>query len=308
MARTRPIRPVLVGVDGSKAALRACQYASWEATQLGSGVRVMHVYRPHAQGLTDESFVTAMKDDGYRILREAAQSLRRHTDMPVDVALEAGRPSQVLAEASRNASVVVVGRRPFPEGVQPAPSNLVLALTPAAACPVVVVPVHETPWEQRNLIIVGVADVRLSQEALRFAFAEAARRKGRVTLVRAWRTDGPEGHGPWFMRDREANEVLDDAVAELSAAYPEVAIERVVESGRPVDVLLRHAADAGLLVVGTVSHDLDDLDDLDDVGEVARELVATADVPVAVVRHRSRPGRPEATASTDSQARSPAGR
>ncbi|MFY9914503.1 MAG: universal stress protein [Nocardioidaceae bacterium] len=282
MVQEPMVRPVVVGVDGSAAALRACEYAGEVAAELGCGLRLIHAFRPLVEATADESFgAAAMKNDGYRILREAAQYLRRHTDAPIGVVLSEGRPSGVLAEASHGASVVVVGRRALPDDDEPQPSSLVMGLVPAAACPVVVVPPDGSPPET-TAIVVGIAESQHSHEALRFAFAEAARHKTGVTLVRAWPIHGPEGHGPWFLRDQEANEILDEAVADLVTAYPDVPVERVVESGWPVDALLRHATDAALLVVGNAAHD-----DPDAVGGVTRQLVARSQVPVAVVRHHA---------------------
>ncbi len=282
MVQQPMVRPVVVGVDGSRAALRACEYAAVAAAELGCGLRLIHAFRPLPEATADESFAAAaMKDDGYRILREAAQYLRRRTDAPIDVVLTEGRPSGVLAEASRGASVIAVGRRTLPDVDEPQPSSLVLGLVPTATCPVVVVPPDVTSGGTTT-VVVGIAESQHSHEALRFAFVVAARRKSRVILVRAWPIHGPEGHGPWFLRDQEANEILDVAVADLITAYPDVPVERVVESGWPVDALLRHATDAALLVVGNAAHD-----DPDAVGDVTRQLVARAQVPVAVVRHHA---------------------
>ena len=112
-----------------------------------------------------------------------------------------------------------------------------------------------------SVIVAGVDGSEDSKEALRWALAEAALRGASVRAVHAWSMpiafggpymppqpyDGPE------LRE-QAQASLDAAVDEVAGDVPPVVVERVVEQGTPADVLVRAAADAELLVVGSRGH------------------------------------------------------
>ena len=112
-----------------------------------------------------------------------------------------------------------------------------------------------------SVIVAGVDGSEDSKEALRWALAEAALRGASVRAVHAWSMpiafggpymppqpyDGPE------LRE-QAQASLDVAVDEFAGDVPPVVVERVVEQGTPADVLVRAAADAELLVVGSRGH------------------------------------------------------
>jgi len=139
-----------------------------------------------------------------------------------------------------------------------------------------------------NKIVVGVDGSRCSQDALRWAVEEAARRGDKVVAVHAW--DSPPVstyHEAMRVIEIEeplreaAAEVLEAAVAEVAPGPQSVPIERVVVKGPAAAALLALAQDAQLLVVG--SRGLGGFKGLL-LGSVSQQCAQHAPCPIVVVR------------------------
>lgn len=107
--RTAPLRPVVVGYDGSQSARRALDRA---AAAAGSGGCVVVVTAaPAADPLAAEPG-TGSAVEPSRLLEEAAVLLEGH-DVDVSTRMEEAEPAEALAETARsvNAALIVVGAR-----------------------------------------------------------------------------------------------------------------------------------------------------------------------------------------------------
>jgi nucleotide-binding universal stress UspA family protein len=137
-------------------------------------------------------------------------------------------------------------------------------------------------------IVVGVDGSPAAQRALRWALAEARRRKESILAVAAWRWDTVENV------DTISSAAADEAAAMLSHQIDAVpASERVavpivkqVREGRPGDVLTAAARYAELLVIGSHghSHRLQQV-----LGSTAEECVRNATCPVVVLPPKQSP-------------------
>jgi nucleotide-binding universal stress UspA family protein len=115
--------------------------------------------------------------------------------------------------------------------------------------------VNDTPVSSR-VVVVGVDGSPESQRALRWAAAEAGRRRAALNVVHAWMTPYPLNPPDYFtdpapFRTRGA-EMLEHAVASL--ALPEPApteVRPVLVQEYPSKALLHAAEGAALLVVGS---------------------------------------------------------
>jgi nucleotide-binding universal stress UspA family protein len=104
-------------------------------------------------------------------------------------------------------------------------------------------------------IVVGVDGSAASDEALRWAIAEAQQWDGRVVAIHAWDVPYSAYSVPGVVIDDDAVEVaakqlLTDALAR-AVDGPAFALEEHVVRGRAAEVLLRAAEDADLVVVGS---------------------------------------------------------
>lgn len=142
-------------------------------------------------------------------------------------------------------------------------------------------------------IVVGVDGSAGAEEALRFAVREAELRGARLRAVTAWHVSTPAFAGDLPVDvdpsefERNAVELLDDALAALGEEVANVEVERVTREGQPAQVLVEEAEDAELLVVGSRGHGgfVGLL-----VGSVSQQCVHHAPCPVAIVRERGESG------------------
>ena len=107
-------------------------------------------------------------------------------------------------------------------------------------------------------IVVGIDGSAGSQAALRWALNEARALDARLDAVHVW-------HYPWVVAasgaaaagvgqeefEAEGRRVLEQAIGELGAEADDVEVHRQLGTGNAVDVLLRAADGADLLVVGS---------------------------------------------------------
>lgn len=147
-------------------------------------------------------------------------------------------------------------------------------------------------------IVVGVDGSEPSHEALRWAAAEAALRGARIVAAHSWTFVPPTPIGEPGMIPMPATDYVGQLDAERNAAQAELdaALEEVFPDGTPDDLeskllegdaedaLVREAADAELLVVGSRGRS-----GLKSVllGSVSRHVVSHAPCPVVVVKPRS---------------------
>jgi nucleotide-binding universal stress UspA family protein len=97
-----------------------------------------------------------------------------------------------------------------------------------------------------------------SQAALRWALGEARLRKARLEVVHVW-------HYPWVVvaagaaaagvgreeYEAEGRRVLEQSIAELAAEFGDVEVHPRLGTGNAAEVLVRAAAEADLLVIGS---------------------------------------------------------
>jgi nucleotide-binding universal stress UspA family protein len=151
---------LVVGADGSPASDRALQWALDEARRRRAEVRVVTAFGAVQHGGTlDEPTVT-------RHAREAAERVQAEQLARVagpyreDVALAEdvveGRPVERLVEASRHATLLVVGSHGYGRLQQLLVGSVAAGCIRAAGCPVVVLPAPHLPaLEPRELQALG---------------------------------------------------------------------------------------------------------------------------------------------------------
>ncbi len=151
-----------------------------------------------------------------------------------------------------------------------------------------------SPAPAAQHVVVGVDGSDSAGAALAWALRQAWANGGRVTVVGAWQTPamtGAAGYGSYmdlssFDLTGATQELLDKAVAAATADLPvgvTVPVTTSVVSGYAARELLRAAADADLLVVGSRGHG--ELSGML-LGSVGLHCVTHATCPVVVVRTR----------------------
>ncbi|AKT51857.1 universal stress protein [Arsenicicoccus sp. oral taxon 190] len=284
---------VVVGVDGSSGARPALEWAAREAegrraTLVLVMAQELAVPAPSEAGWTF-GLDDVLRESTERLLDEAAELVRRrHPDLDVTTQGVFGSPAAALIEASRHATLVVVGSR----GAGGWPGLLLGSVSGAVAahghCPVVVVPDRCEHTDPQGPVVVGVDDSAESARAAAFALAEADGRGVPVVAVHAWTLSfhggvvpTEEGSEPYTSMREQQSQLVTRVLEHPRAAHPDVPVEHRIVRSTSVSALTEASRGASLVVVGSRGRGgfagmL--------LGSTSRQLLQTSQAPVAVVR------------------------
>lgn len=195
------------------------------------------------------------------LLDTALAVARRHQPrLAVTGAVVPARPIELLIEESARARLVVLGARGAGGFAELLAGAVAVGVTAHAHCPVAVVrgATEDAALPTEGSVVAGVDGSPHSTPALRFAFDSASRLSTPLVALHTWvdmAVELPAGAPAWAV---DWNRVQDDEqrlLAERLAGwqeeYPEVQVHRLVTRDRPVRSLLRAAAAAQLVVVGS---------------------------------------------------------
>ncbi|MFF3949020.1 universal stress protein [Streptomyces sp. NPDC001902] len=255
--------PLVVGTDGSDAALKAVDWAADEAEVRGLPLRIVHASLWERYEGRAPSF-SRVPPEAQILAQHIASSAReraglRRPGLEVSAEVLAEDTTYALLREATRATAVVVGHRGRGDMAGLLLGSVGLTLAGRAECPVVVV---RGDREERDAgsgqgwIVLGVGPDENSAAAVEFAFHEAQLRGCGVRAVHAWRMP-PGGSAEYGYEDeaaknhrRRAEEHLDQALRAAATARPGVRHHRYVQEGHARKVLLATLDDADLLVVG----------------------------------------------------------
>lgn len=232
---------ILVGVDGSRAAMHAAVWAIDEAVSRDVPLRLVYVIDPHdawaaRDGGTRLAVARAALNDAHRAVDAVGEPVKVETDILW------GRTVSKLLEASRSAVMVCIGRIGLNHACHGGPAVAVRVVR-SASCPVAVIQ-QSTSRRTAPQVSSVVAEVD-NGTVLRHAFDEARLR--RTTLRAVSEARGPDAHDGTPGK-RSARGQLDRRLARWMRLYPDVQAEPVIAT-EGVDRYLRVHRDAGQLLV-----------------------------------------------------------
>lgn len=277
---------VIVGYDVSPWSDRTLEVAASEAAARDGNLVVVHAFHRLMPGtrtaLTPLGAEQSTREPGEEIAQEGAAKVRsRYPGMPVRTHVSAGAAPHVLAEAGRDAELLVVGNRGrggFAELLLGSVSHRVLAHAP---CPVLVVRGEPRPRLDHVLVLVDVDDP--CDDLLEFAFTEAARRTARLTAANVW--DGTwltavaepvDIAGETAAIEAEHDSRLANVIRPWQAKFPEVHAVRRIATGSVGTIAVNATDEADLVIIGGGRHGAR-------TGPVADAVLHHASCPVAVV-------------------------
>lgn len=279
--------PVVVGVDGSKSALRAVRWGAAEAVRRRSPLRLVTAFAWMVDDVAarpglEERYRAALLDRAHGHLAAAAEVAASHT-AEVDQELVVGHPIAVLDGESAHAQLVVLGDSGLGRVDGGLVGSVAVALAAQATGPVVVVrgpePAPDLP------VLVGVYGAPTSEAAIEFAFEAAAARNAPLLAVHTWwdlviDLDMAPAR-EWDAVEAQERLLLSQRLSAWSAKYPGVTVDPMVTRDRPSHTLLQQAARAQLVVVGSRGRGGSAGSVL---GSVGNAVLHRAPCPVAVVR------------------------
>lgn len=285
-------RPVVVGVDGSEAALAAIDWAVREAVDRDRRLRIIHAFIwPLFNHVSLGPLPSGPPSSG---LREAAQGLideavRRATTVSPGLVVEAmihsGTAGPVLLAEAANADLVVVGSRGLGGFAGLLLGSVSSQLAAHSPCSVIVT---RSPDAHRDRpvgdrVVVGVEDPSNSAGIVEFALAEASRLNLPVTAISCIPPE-PALYGVPLV-DQTAldaqRELLTRTVEEWQPKFPDVQISDELARATPGHALVAASRTARLVVVGAGgSGGFRGLH----LASVSQQVLHHASSPVAIVR------------------------
>ncbi|MBC6445894.1 universal stress protein [Actinokineospora xionganensis] len=222
---------VIVGIDGSPAAAAALAWAAREARLRGAEL-VAWTIVDH-RGLPATEFFSKEATGGY----------------PVTIRRGRGDAATALAAAARGADLLVVGSRSRGSVAGLLLGSVSRTCLAHAPCPVVVVHPDRPGTTVHGRVVVGVDMSEHSHQALRVAAQEARFRGAALEVVHAVHWD----HLGTEMLTPTVEQLIDWGHRLIAAEFVATGVEGipVVVHGHAAEVLVRHSADADLLVLGT---------------------------------------------------------
>jgi len=279
--------PLLVGVDGSAAGLRAVDWAVDAAARHGVPLRLLHAATEWtADGPGPEDLMAAATERAHQ----------RNPEVRLTTGILAEDPATALVHAGRNALALVVGARGRGRIAGLLLGSVGLAVAGRADCPVVVVRGGDAARRgEHGRIVLGVGDATGDTAGdaaggaptVRFAFREAAARRCALHAVRTWRRPVHEARShplvrgsPEHARHRQALDHLDDVLRATAREHTGIDLRLQAVEGPARVVLLEKSRSADLLVVG--AHRRREHFGLQ-LGMVGHTVLHHADCPVALV-------------------------
>lgn len=289
-----PRGAVIVGLDRSDPGRAAVEYAAELADRRHLPLRLMHAFEPSqyaigpATGWTS-NVESVLRNSAQRLVDDTAEVLALlYPDLDVTADVQPTSATEMLIEASHRAHTLVIGSRGAGGFADLVVGSTALHVASHASCPVVAVPGLPYDDAPRHGVVVGVDGSAISEAAIGYAFEAASDVGEQLTAVHAWYDPAhtgvglmlPLGYDP-AMAAREERLVLAESMAGWREKFPDVDVVNKVLLGHPVPMLVSHAAEARLLVVG--SHGRGSLRSVL-MGSVSHGVLHHASCPVAVVR------------------------
>jgi nucleotide-binding universal stress UspA family protein len=282
--------PLVVGIDGSKSATAALDWALDEARSQGAPVRLVCAFGGALTYGTLSMYgnlpvpdIANVRAAAMQVLADAAQhAAERGPDIRVTTHALDGDVAPVLIEESRHASAVVVGSRPLGAFGSVVLRSASTAVSARAGCPVVVIRGPAGLPAEKPAVVAGVDGLGNSDVVLTYAFDYASRHDLPLHPVLCWHPDvlaemswRPEQPAP-----TRTSTGLSEALAGWSEKYPDVATHASVVREHPVAGLVAAATAQHLLVVASRGHSALAGTML---GSVSQGVLHHATCPVAVV-------------------------
>ncbi|MDM4718563.1 universal stress protein [Micromonospora sp. WMMA1363] len=286
--------PIVVGVDGSAAALDAVRLAAREAEYRQRSLRVVHAFIWPLTGapltpVPGAPVTAGLRNQAEQYVTEAVEQARKVApDLRITGVVVDGAPTPVLVAESRGAALMVLGHRGLGGFAGLLLGSVTVQVSASAECPVLVLrgePRADGP------VVVGVDGSELSTEAIGFAFDHAARREAPLVAVHAWLYPAPVGPGDILplVYDLDAfgaeeERTLAESIAGFAERYPQVPVRHRLVRGSPARVLVEESKAAQLVVVGARGRGA--LGGLL-LGSVSHAILHHAHCPLVVVRHHA---------------------
>ncbi len=204
---------VIVGIDGSQAAIAAALWGVDEAISRGAPLRLVSVIKPTHPSADDYARDLEHAEMWLRGARFAVESSRKPVYIETDI--PRGPAAPVLVEASRDAEMICVGSVGIGRYARSILGSTAAELAEKAHCPVAVLRTEQDqPSPDINWIVVRMTDAPDNDTVVKYASWEAKLRCAPMLVL---------GGRPEDLGER-ADDVFESRVQELRQRHPEVRV------------------------------------------------------------------------------------
>jgi nucleotide-binding universal stress UspA family protein len=269
-----PKPSVVVGIDGSQAAIQAAEWAVDEAVSREVPLRLVEVIPEQVAPAPFASVGNVGMEVEYAqaALRIAAAAVAADgKPVKVETAILRGDPATALIAESRDAEMVCVGSVGIGRFAKALLGSTVAELAEATSCPVAIIRTQQSrPKPGSSLIVVAVNDSPGNGDVVEQAIREAQLRHAPVLALGGWRDD--LGEVP--------SDELDRQVQFWNQRYPSVQFHARATRTGIADFLDVSNSRIQLAVIG--STDIDQVASL--IGPHSHPILRHADCSVLIVR------------------------
>jgi len=266
--------PVVVGIDGSNAAIGAAQWAAKEATHQDVPLRLVHVIQVAGESIASASAYPAEQDYAESSLRAACLAVEAMgLPVKIETAVLLGDVDSALITESNTATLICVGSVGIGRVASRVLGSTAATLAERAQCPVAIIRRSDYgPLPEAGFIAVVVDDRPGNNQVVQRAMEEARVRRAPVLAL---------GIGRWSQFEVD-NEKLYRHLDHWLRCYPDVEVEVASTRLSLARYLEGRIGGVQLVVVG--SNDASGLAQL--VGPHGPPILTHADCSVLVVRRQ----------------------
>lgn len=269
----RPRQAVVVGIDGSRAAVEAAKWALDEAAARQLPLRLVHVADPESTVPQSPEELPLGVEYAETVLREARTAVDRPGKIvDVETAILEGDPAQMLVIESHTAELVCVGSTGIGAVSEALLGSVASTLAENAACPVAVIRSREDGARPAGTpIAVAVRASTRDEDTVVTAMQEARLRRSPLVAI-GLRDDGI---------DLLPHEELERLVQTWRQRYPDVVVQPVTTRSGLARQLVDEDAPIAMVVIN--AEEANRVADI--VGPHGHPVLKHPECSVLVVRH-----------------------
>ncbi|MCI4675111.1 universal stress protein [Candidatus Mycolicibacterium alkanivorans] len=258
MAQSFTPPSIVVGIDGSRGAVRAAVWAIDEALSRDIPLRLMYANEPHESDPADPQEQERRLASAELAVRYAANAVEAtERQVKVEIEIVHSKPTPALIEASRSAAMICVGAVGLKHFDHNRMGSTAISLVSSAHCPVAIVRGSDRTAAEPGWIVVELDESPDSAAVLQCGVEEARLRGAPLRVLGSWQSRYTDVHDTHAVADgnRMVRAQLDRRISRWKHRYPDLDVRPVAIHGSVLNYLAKHGDSIQLVVVGARNAD-----------------------------------------------------
>jgi len=245
-----PSPTIVVGIDGSRAAVDAALWAVAEAVSRDVPLRLLYAIAPSDADARHAARELAAAETAIRYAFTALEAMEESVKIEVEIVQDA--PVHALVDASRTASLVCLGAVGLKHAIRGQVGSTAAAVAALAHCPTAIIRRHGASVGEHGWILAEVDEWPTSTAVLERAIDEAVLRRAPLRVVTTWQSRFTDAHDVEAVAEgnRLVQAQLERRLAQWQRRHPDLDVQAVANHGGLLRYLAEHAGHVQLVVVG----------------------------------------------------------